>query len=1070
MNKYNKFNNVMSNTRNRSENPIPGVLGPMSDSKFKHGSAAVFLKQNASLQNVFPDSYRHTRLANVWANLHQVAPSLLEVEWALLVGLLIYGVDADFGDVLTFAQDIRNETLHRFFKNHYDLVVLERFMLEEFQVKPGEEYHAEADVDASVNIGEQNSTLEFKEHQQETVTFMDNQELLVLDMSQAPEETRMNEDHELSSSLSNFLSRPRNIGSFTWQLAEFDNIDNYVEIFPWEQYVQGPIIKKTDNFRMLRATGLHIQFRVNGSPFHYGRLYACYMPGKHYPFPFAGQRNPFNTVVPPTNMGSFNAGNFPLLTQYSQMPGVFIDPTTNVVAEMTLPFFWPQNYISLLNADDLQNMGRLYIIALNPLRHSNGGTDPVTLTVTAWLEDPILAMPTETLTYNGEGYFAEAGAGTQKSPPARTRRRGKQTNSNVGTGNKTSSKSDEYGKGVISRPATALANFAGTLSAVPVIGSYARATQIGANAVSSIAGLFGFSKPVNLTPDCLMNYTSYGPMAVTEHTDSSKKLTLDPKQEITIDPVTVGLQSIDEMSVAHIAKRESLLVQIPWSTTNLRTTNLVHIAVSPFNHPMHLSGNRVDFHTALSWVTNPFRLWRGSIKYRFQVVASQLHRGRLAFVYHPNGKVSTTLPELPSTYQQFMDLTETRDITITIRYAHPNPWLRTQTPATVYINSGGTTFTTEMKNMSNGALSVYVLNELAAPINTSVITLNVYISAGDDFMLANPANITFPTTTPYTHFMREQYTAEADPFFAEAGEQADYTAVGESSSVYIARNIVLNGDENDTPDVDNVHSVFIGEQFVSLRNIIKRYSQYAIRPISRAANVNGTEMLLYHGMMPVARGVAGQNGNLSMGTSDAVGSFNYVNTTWLSYFLEGFVAYRGSVRWKYMWYYVQSQNLAPIIHMQSMGNMKVERDPEPRPSIQRYALNFTINNAVAVADSYSEQLQTFSTLRSDTSHTGTELSYVPLKNGIEFEHPFYSSQRFLWRAQGAVLNGGFSVDAEFFQHDDLNHDAHLVRAYLPTFSGGASALDTYVAAGEDFSLHYFLCAPVLGPGSFTIIP
>jgi hypothetical protein len=100
---------------------------------------------------------------------------------------------------------------------------------------------------------------------------------------------------------------------------------------------------------------------------------------------------------------------------------------------------------------------------------------------------------------------------------------------------------DEHEQAVISRPASTVARYARALTNIPWIGPFARATEIGAGAVSAIAKIFGYSAPVEL------NYNMMVPaprpsLAVVDTKYPANKLSVDSKQEVTIDPTTTGIR------------------------------------------------------------------------------------------------------------------------------------------------------------------------------------------------------------------------------------------------------------------------------------------------------------------------------------------------------------------------------------------------------------------------------------------------------------------------------------------------------------------------------------------------
>lgn len=926
--------------------------------------------------------------------------------------------------------------------------------------------------------------------QQETVTFLDNADIKILDMSSVIDTTRMQADFQDTNALGEFLSRPIRLKTYTWTPGATFNTTGFDNISVWFDTMQGYLLKAT-NYRLFRAKALRIQFRVNGSPFHFGKLKASYWPGRSLATAYVNQGNPLNATLLPTNYGAFNTTYLPLKTHWSQYPGVYIDPSTNDVVEFDVPFFWPNDYVSLTSDDgsnnNLTDFGQLKVWELNELDHANGATDPISVTVSAWFIEPVLTMPTTVTPYAGESSssFAKMLADNDKNKifskktptPGNTTERTKKAKSKGGekpvTGaaegvksTKNGDKSqggDEYGKGIVSAPASALANFAGTLEKVPVIGPYATATKVAAGYVSKIAKLFGYSRPVILDNQCEVVQRPFGSLALTSADEPLLKLTLDPKQEVTIDPVVTGLGEIDEMSFAYLFKRESLLVQVPWVALTPSGTNLVNIAIHPQTCPVNITGTDVvRFNTALSWASYPFLYWRGSINYRIQVVASQMHRGRLAVVYQPVKHASTALPGSHLTYTQYMDLTETRDCTFTVRYTHYAPYLAMHIASPNMIGSGAPSFNSLISGQTNGILSIFILNELGAPTNTADVTINIFSSAGDDFMVAGPGAVAFEQLSPFTQFMQASYSGESSTTFL-AESSADYKVSSENAADMTQALSVLNGSNDTVPDVDNETLVFFGEQIVSLRSLLKRYMNYRPNVWDTNNTYSGLcEATVNNSMMPMYRGPSTVTedpaGNWGMGISDLNGSYNFVNNTLISWYRFGYAGWRGSLRYKIIFDYNNS--------LQQAGSVYVRRN---------YATTYTTNQFSQFVDdditenATSTQAQRLASILDNTlpSLGGTDLSFMYIKNGIEYEVPYYVPQRFVWnRLPAPTQTNTEDPNDSYYQNEyAMAHSVHQVYFYgRDTWFEAVNNLltTTWVATGEDFSLHYFMAAPIVG--------
>ena len=151
----------------------------------------------------------------------------------------------------------------------------------------------------------------------------------------------------------------------------------------------------------------------------------------------------------------------------------------------------------------------------------------------------------------------------------------------MGTTNKLALQADEYGNGAISKPATAVANLASMLTRVPVIGRFARATEIGASAVSRVAALFGYTNPPNIENVQPFYQMSAPQLATAEISVPYQKLALDPKTELSIDPQPFGLPGEDELALSYLKKKESFFGSTSWSTSDAATTQLFNCRISP---------------------------------------------------------------------------------------------------------------------------------------------------------------------------------------------------------------------------------------------------------------------------------------------------------------------------------------------------------------------------------------------------------------------------------------------------------------------------------------------------------
>ena len=295
-----------------------------------------------------------------------------------------------------------------------------------------------------------------------------------------------------------------------------------------------------------------------------------------------------------------------------------------------LPFFYHFN--SVRQPSSLYSeLGECYLKSINALKHANGASDKVTITIFAWAEDITLAVPTSennTLLIPQSGEIDEANE-----------------------------------KGVVSGPATAVANAASALSNVPVIGKYAKATEMPLRLIAGAAKSLGYCRPaVTKNPEPFRN-TAISSLAVTNVPDTAQKVTVDEKQELTLDPDISGLSENDSLDIKNIAGRESYLTTFNWTVGTAPDTLLWNARVDPVTWSQ--VGTPTSYHfPACAMAALPFKYWSGTMKFRFQVVASNYHKGRLRIAYDPN--FFDASPEYNVNYMLIVDIAEKNDFTVSI--------------------------------------------------------------------------------------------------------------------------------------------------------------------------------------------------------------------------------------------------------------------------------------------------------------------------------------------------------------------------------------------------------------------
>jgi hypothetical protein len=768
-------------------------------------------------------------------------------------------------------------------------------------------------------------------------------------------------------SLEDFLSRPVVISTINWTEAQ-TIYTNLAILRPWQLFFNDARIKyKLNNYAFL-SCDLKIKVMINASPFYYGAVLINY--------------NPLISFNNPLSLFAASPSMIPL----SQRPKMLIYPQASEGATMTLPFFWHKNYLNVQSNQDFLDMGLLRYEILSALRSANAATGSgVTITTYAWAENVKLSG-------------ASVGLSLQSG--------------------------DEYGTGPVSLPASAIANAASKLEKVPVLGMFATATKIGATAISNIASLFGFTNVPVISDTMPFKPCPFPQFASPEIGYPVEKLTLDPKNELAIDPGVVGLSSKDELVISNLAGKESYLCQTLWSTTHAVDTILFSSNVTP--QLFDVAAGSILYQTPMCWLSTMFLSWRGPIIFRFKMVASPYHKGRVRITYDPSGYAGENIisDAVSSTvaFNQVVDLSVDTDVEIEVPYQQARSWLQGY--------NGFTSFRWTISNSpafihdasyDNGTITMRVLNILSAPVLTSDVSILVFVRAGEGFQLANP----IPVPENLTYFALQ------------------------SGDVYGEPTSIMAGNSEGTND-PNLNLVYYGETVKSLRTLLRRTNlSYVITPTTSI--LDQTFGMLKHKFdrFPLFKGYDTAGGIHTAKGLTATGTtfkYNFVHNTIYNWLAPAFKAQRGSMIWSF-----NAQN-----DLQS-DSVKVFRVPNNNAAASDTYVSINKGTTSANASYYS--------LNTDSGAAGMSLISQKTNAGISVLCPNYAGVR-----MQNTFPASTSVPTSI---DDRDHDGYMLELALP---GNISTTTTnfsvwcYESIGTDFNLHFFLNVPSMNILSGDPVP
>jgi hypothetical protein len=791
----------------------------------------------------------------------------------------------------------------------------------------------------------------------------------------------------LNTSLEHFLRRPTRIDTRTWTTATGNGVLGTV-IEPWYLFLNNSVIRnKLNNYAFLRAK-LCVKIVVNATPFHYGCMRVAYEPNV----------NAANTGDRVSKIRTNAITSNTQIVPYSQLPGAWVLPADNSGGEIHVPYFRHTNWLPLKRASDVKTMGTLtYYIAFPLSVASASGSTSVTVDTFAWLEDVELGGSTAELTLQAK---------------------------------------DEY-DGVISAPARAVASAAAALSSVPVIGKFAKATAMGVGAMADIAHLFGFTNtPVIDDVHGVVPMTG-AHLASSEIGTPVQKLTLDPKQELSIDPTMHGIPNVDEMVIENIIKKKSALIMDGWSTSDAVGTVLFNARVSPmlFQRVAIVDGNAVErayrvYHTPMSYLGMMFTHWRGDIVFEIEVICTKFHKGRLKISWDPIGETGTAALDENTVFTTILDIGENNKALFRVPFHQAFAWCRTRGITADNWTPGNALGFTE--SFDNGLFIISVLTPLMSPVSPQNIGVKISAySASVEF--ANP------------RACLAENTGQSPPSFF-AVQSADIQDVEAS--------MVTFGDEG--RDHPQRYALNFGEKIVSLRTLLHRYSLY---DISSIVPDGATRAFIYSKSYTRHPPVYGYDPN---GKSTAYkllvagnSSFNYTPTHPISYVEMMYGAATGGVNFIMN----PSADLYPYV-----GDVRVQRITDSARTNDRLGIVVAGINAGTTASVYNRFLNFRDGSSSATGQAGAAFTNSQTNASINWNYPMMTSVNFNYTDPTGYILGKANDQTT---RECVNLEV-LVKQDTGSTTSKSLTFATYAGSGVDYNCLWWLCCPTLD--YYTSIP
>jgi len=774
--------------------------------------------------------------------------------------------------------------------------------------------------------------------------------------------------------LSDFLARPILIRSYTWELGGSGAIND--DFSAVYEFCQSSNVRpRINNFHWITGK-MHLKITVNGTPFHYGKVVMAYEP---MPVP----------------------GSSLTLRQVLQLPYVAIDPGTAMGGELSYNIIHPFNAVDLLGLASKPLVDTIRIRTLNRLETVAEVLSIVDVNVWAWMTDVHLSCPT--------AFLVEQ-----------------------------SGKMDEYHTNNISAMATTASRSLNHWRDFPMIGKYAVASSMVVKGLGDLAAMFGYSRVSSYPESRSVIPYQVGNLSNCNVSDTSVKLALDGKQEVTIDPRVVGVPPHDEMTLVSLCKREWLVNIVSIPTTITPGTLIAKVGVCPVATIGATEANSFEMSPS-TFASIPFENWRGTMYYRLEFIASAFHRGRIRVQYEPSNQLLNfpSIDKYNTTYNHVIDLSESRSYVFCVGWAQNAPYLNC--PAVPFRVDEVPPFPNPnlaIDDSMNGIIYLSAVTGITtntAQPGTEAVAVNIYQYCGDDIAFGNITGRRMSALglVEQSGLLGLTPTGVSD----NDGNKTIELCLNKSDPQYNIKDFSL---------------IHFGEDITSIRQILKRYVLYA-SPVHVTA-ISGNPFT-YNILLPDFPLQIGPQDMDPFCEPTTITNFNFVRQTYLAWYSLAFMGYRGGIRYK-----TALSKLTTYFNI-NFNDLNVTRvAPSTGNRVRRYADALGQNGRIQNTESNN--------LLYAGRYSSGGVYHNPNFNGaLEYELPYNSPARFKpgvkWNRNNEGFNQPYSLD-----------NWHIIKTTTVMTGGttGSVQLNIFCAAADDFQLYFYKYTPVIIPRVYPTLP
>lgn len=489
-----------------------------------------------------------------------------------------------------------------------------------------------------------------------------------------------------SQDIKTFLGKPYKLS--TGVLSTTDTVSTFPSVRVPDNAMPSIFADKLEGYMGFRAT---VKFRIlfNATRFQQGRYMMIWVPSGGA----AGTNKDFSWFQAHTNT----------LTQRTQCQRIEFDISCDTEAVLEIPFTSILNYYPLAGVNDVNKVGSWGRLLLAPY---------VALTVDSGTPTVSYAL------YISYHDVELIGAATPQS--GRVVKRGS---------NPTEQEQSSKNIGPVESAMALGLNVSNALTSVPLLSNFAQPASWIFDALRGTAAHFGWSKPANLGTLMRVNQ-NYAPYFGSVDNDDIG-LPLSASVKNIVDPALgFSRTDIDELDFKYFATIPAYFTSAAWLTGTAVGSSLISLDVCPTPYvttrAAQLPGVR-DY-TPVAYVASNFKFWRGSMVFKFKLVRTEFHSGRLSVCFYPyddrmNAFPSFTYADSIYVNRHIIDVRESNEFTITVPYLNASPWLDAQNSVSA----------------ATGRLIVWVEDKLVAPSTVpQLCSILCEVAAGPDIEFAFP--------------------------------------------------------------------------------------------------------------------------------------------------------------------------------------------------------------------------------------------------------------------------------------------------------------------------------------------